>query len=210
MENNGADKSSNGAEKAFDQTGALRIFDSGEEGVALIPLQEVIQHLSTFFWAAIFFGVLMVSVGSLISLLATDYSNSPVIYVMSMFLVSYFIFAVVFIVQGFTRWGRLKKKSVGESLWNKESLGERVGALERRIQLFKIHRDIGQYVFNHVNTMQFDEFNSKLDSLLPFEPDDPRRRKFNQRLMNEGIMTVDKSDPNAWTVTYQIDFDPTA
>ena len=102
MENNGADKSSNGAEKAFDQTGALRIFDSGEEGVALIPLQEVIQHLSTFFWAAIFFGVLMVSVGSLISLLATDYSNSPVIYVMSMFLVSYFIFAVVFIVQGFT------------------------------------------------------------------------------------------------------------
>ena len=209
MDNIGADKTSNGAGKAFDQTGALKIFDLSDEGVALIPLQEVVQHLSTFFWAAIFFGVLMASLGSLISLLATDYANSPVIYVMGMFLTSYFIFAGVFIMQGFSRWGRLKKKSVGESRWNKESLGERVGALERRIQLFKIHRDLGQYVFNGVDTMQFDEFNSKLDSLLPFEPDDPRRRKFNQRLMNEGIMTVDKSDPNEWSVTYQADFDPT-
>lgn len=210
MENTGAFNTSNGTNKAFDQAGALRIFDIGGEGVALIPLQEVEQHLSTFFWAAIFFSVFMASVGSLISLLTTNYANSPVIYLMGLFLVSYFLFAFAFISKGFVRWGRLKKKSVGESLWNKESLGERIGALERRIQLFKIHRDLGQYIFNGEDTMQFAEFNNKLDSLLPFEPDDPRRKKFNQRLMNEGIVTLDKSDPNAMTVTYESDFDPTA
>ncbi len=200
---------SNGSAKAFDQAGALKIFDNDGAGVELIPLQEVNQHLSTFLWGAIFFGIFMASVGSLVSLLSTDYSNNPVIYLMGLFLTSYFVFAFVFTSKGFVRWGRLKKKSVGESLWNKESLGERVGALERRIQLFKIHRDLGLYVFNGESTMQFNEFNTKLDLLLPFEPDDPRRKKFNQRLMNEGIITVDKSDPNAWSVTYETDFDPT-
>ncbi len=208
-ENKSSESKSAPSGRLFDQVGALKIFDIGDEGVALIPLQEVEQHQSTFFWAAIFFGICMASIGSLASLISTDFANKAVIYLMGVFLGSYFLFTAIFAVKGFTRWGRLKKHAIGESAWNKESLGERVGALERRIQLFKIHRDLGHYVFNGINVLPFNEFNTKLDPLLPFDADDPRRKRFNSRLISEGIISVDKSNPKSWTATYEADFDPT-
>jgi len=194
-------------EKVFDTNAALKLLDPRGTGIPLVPLAEVEQHQSTFFWAAIFFGIFAAIVGSLVSLLTTDYGNNPVIYLLSMFLASYFVFFVVFTGRGFIRWRRLRNKSIGSGVWTKESLGERVGALERRIQLLKIHRDLSMHVFNGVYTLPFDEFNQRVDALLPFEPDDPRRKRFNQRLLTEGIISLDKTDPKNWTVTYETDFD---
>lgn len=194
-------------EKVFDNQAALKLLDPKEAGIPLVSLAEVEQHQSTFFWAAVFFGIFCVTVGALASLLTTTYSNPPVILLLSLFLASYLIFFVLFSGRGFVRWRRLKKASVGSGTRSRESLGERVAALERRLQLLKVHRVLGQYIFDGVHILSFDEFNQRVDGLLPFEPNDPRRKKFNQRLMNEGIISVDKSDSQNWTVTYETDFD---
>ena len=194
-------------QRIFDSNTALKLLDPRGAGIALVPLSDVEQYHSTFFWAAVFFGIFAGIVGSLVSLLTTNYSNMPVIYILGMFLCSYFIFCVVFTIRGFMRWRNLKSKSLGPQSWHKESLGERVGALERTVQLLKLHRDLGTHVFNGVYTMPFNDFNKRLDELLPLESDDPRRQKLNQRLLMEGLISIDKSDPNNWSVTYEDNFD---
>ncbi len=194
-------------EKVFDTKTALRLLDPRGAGVPLLPLAEFEQHQSTLFWAAVFFGFFTAILGSLASLLTTAFGNYPVIYLLAIFLTSYFIFFVVFAVRGFSKWRKLRKKSLGAVSWSKESLTERIGALERRIQLYKIHRDIGTHVFNGIETLPYDDFNKTVDGLLPFEPDDPRRKKFNQKLIAEGIIVLDKSEPDNWTVSYESDFE---
>jgi len=196
-------------DKMFDTGTALKLLDPKESGIPLLPLSDVEQHQSTLFWAAVFFGFFAAILGSLISLVSTTYSNTPVIYLLGLFLVSYFVFFVVFTMRGFVRWRKLKYKSLGAVSWSKEPLTERINALERRVQLYKVHRDIGNYVFNGVNVLPFDDFNRILDGILPFDPDDPRRKKFNQRLLTEGIITVDKTDPDNWTVSYDSEFEAT-
>ena len=203
-------KKSESAEQGFDTGTALKLLDPKGTGIALLPLADVEQHQSTFFWAAVFFGIFAAVMGSLVSLMTTAYANRPVVYLLGMFLLSYFIFFIVFTGRGMMRWKSLKKQSLGPGALNKESLAERVGALERRIQLFKIHRDLGMFVFNGVYTLSQDEFDQRIDALLPFEKDDPRRKKFNQKLLAEGIITVDKADPENWTFTYETDYDVTA
>ncbi|MFC1483779.1 hypothetical protein ACFL6Q_01865 [Candidatus Neomarinimicrobiota bacterium] len=200
---------SNDNDRVFDSKVAMKLLDPRGGGIPLVPLADVEQHHSTFFWAAVFFGIFAGIVGSLISLLTTAYTNMPVIYILGMFLLSYFVFFVVFTVRGFLKWKSLRAKSLGPESWHKESLGERVGALERTVQLLKLHRDLGTYVFNGVYSLEFDEFNKRLDELLPLEKDDPRRKKLNQRLMMEGIISVDKSDADSWVVNYENNFDVT-
>jgi len=114
---------------------------------------------------------------------------------------------MLFSIHGFVRWRRLRKSSIGNRSWTRESIGEHVIALEHRIQLLKVHRNLGLYVFNGAHALSFDEFNQRVDGLLPFEPDDPQRKKFNQRLISEGLISVDKSDSEKWTVAYETDFD---
>jgi len=194
-------------EKVFDTKTALRLLDPKGAGIPLLPLAEFEQHQSTLFWAAIFFGFFMAILGSLTSLLTTAFGNYPVIYLLAIFLTSYFIFFVVFAVRGFSRWRKLKRKSLGAVSWSKESLTDRIGALERRIQLYKVHRDIGAHVFNGVNILPYDDFNKIVDGILPFETDDPRRKKFNQKLIAEGIITIDKSESDNWTVSYEPDYE---
>lgn len=194
-------------EKVIDSHAALKLLDPRGASIPLVPLVEVEQHQSTFFWAAVFFGIFCVIVGSLASLLTTAYSNSPVILLLGLFLSSYLVFFVLFSIRGFVRWRRLRKASIGSRSWTRESLGEQVTALEHRIQLLKVHRNLGRYVFNGVHALPFDEFNQRVDGLLPFEPDDPRRKKFNQRLISEGIISVDKSVPDNWSIVYETDFD---
>ncbi len=203
-------KKKDSAEQGFDTGTALKLIDPQGTGLALIPLSDVEQHQSTFFWAAAFFGIFAAVLGSLVSLMTTAYSNSPVVVILGIVLLSYFVFFVVFSMRGAMRWRILKRQALGADAWQKESLAERVGALERRIQLFKIHRDLGIFVFNGVYTLSMDEFDQRIDSLLPFEKDDPRRKKFNQKLLAEGIITLDKADPDHWTVTYESDYDVTA
>ena len=206
----GADSNKgNGLGHGFDTGTALKLLDPHGTGISLLPLAEVEQHQSTFFWAAVFFGIFAAVMGSLVSLLTTTYSNSPVIYLLGMFLLSYFVFFVVFTMRGMMRWKALKRQAMGPGAPNKESLAERVGALERRIQLFKIHRDLGMFVFNGVYTLSMDEFDQRVDSLLPFEKDDPRRKKFNQKLVSEGLVTMDKSDPDNWTISFEAEYDST-
>jgi hypothetical protein len=196
-------------EKVFDTKTALRLLDPRESGIPLLPLSDVEQHQSTQFWAAVFFGIFAATLGSLVSLVSTTYSNYPVVYLLGLFLGSYFIFFVVFSARGFIRWRKLREKSLGSVSWSKESLTERIAVLERRDQLYKVHRDVGMHVFDGVYTLSFDDFNRKVDGLLPFEPDDPRRKKFNQKLLAEDIITIDKTDPENWTVTYNADFEVT-
>lgn len=198
---------SNDNDRVFDTQVALKLLDPKGVGIPLVPLADVEQHHSIFFWAAIFFGIFAGVVGSLISLLTTAYANMPVIYILGMFLISYFIFSVVFTVRGFMKWRNLKAKSLGPESWHKESLGERVGALERMVQLLKLHRDLGSHVFDGVYSLPFDEFNKRLDELLPLEKDDPRRKKLNQRLIMEGIISIDKSNADSWMVNYENSFD---
>ena len=197
-------------ERAFDTGTALKLLDPKESGIPLLPLSDVEQHQSTLFWAAVFFGFFTAILVSLVSLLTTAYGNNPVIYLLGLFLTSYFIFFVVFTVRGTVRWKKLKGKSLGAVSWSKESLTERIAALERRIQLYKVHRDVGAHVFDGVNVLPYDDFNKIVDGLLPFEPDDPRRKKFNQKLIAEGIIELDKSEPDNWTVTYEANFEVTA
>lgn len=194
-------------EKTFDTKTALRLLDPKGAGIPVLPLAEFEQHQSTLFWTAIFFGFFTAILGSLTSLLTTAFNNYPVIYILATFLTSYFIFFVVFGLRGFRRWRKLKRKSLGAVSWSKESLTERISALERRIQLYKIHRDVGTHVFNGINTLPYDDFNKIVDGILPFEPDDPRRKKFNQKLLAEGIITIDKSESDNWTVSYEADFE---
>ncbi len=193
--------------REFDTGTALKLLDPKESGIPLLPLSDVEQHQSTLFWAAIFFGFFTAILGSLTSLLTTAFGNYPVIYLLAIFLTSYFVFFMVFAIRGFSRWRKLKKKSLGAVSWSKESLTERIAALERRIQLYKIHRDIGTHVFNGINVLPYDDFSKTVDGLLPFEHDDPRRKKFNQKLIAEGIIVIDKSEPDNWTVSYETDFE---
>ena len=165
--------------REFDTGTALKLLDSKESGIPLLPLSDVEQHQSTLFWAAIFFGFFTAILGSLTSLLTTAFGNYPVIYLLAIFLISYFIFFMVFAIRGFSRWKKL----------------------------YKVHRDIGTHVFNGINVLPYDDFNRTVDGLLPFEPDDPRRKKFNQKLIAEGIIVIDKSEPDNWTVSYEPDFE---
>lgn len=198
---------SNNSEKTFDAQAALRLIDPKGIGVPLVPLNEVEQHRSTFFWSAVFFGFFATIVGSLVSLITTSYENSPVIYLLEIFLVAYFVLFIVFTTRGFIKWRSLRREAIGAGTWNSESLGERVGALERTIQLLKIHRDIGMHIFKSELTLPLKEFENRLDALLPLESDDPRRKKFDHKLQSEGIISIDKTDPDNWMVTYEYDFD---
>ena len=198
---------SRNSEKTFDARAALRLIDPKAIGVPLVPLAEVELHRSNFFWSAVFFGFFSMIVGSLGSLITTNYDNSPVVYILGLFLISYFILFVVFTTRGFVKWRHLRREAIGPGSWNQDSLGERVGALERTIQLLKIHRDIGMHIFKSELTLPLQEFKDRLDALLPLESDDPRRRKFDHKLQSEGIISIDKTDPENWMVNYEYDFD---
>ncbi len=188
--------------RQFDTTTALRLLASKEAGIALVPLAEMEQPQATLFWAAIFFGIFTAIFGSLVSLLTTAYSNTPVIYILGLFLVSYFAFFLVFTIRGFSKKKRIRRQSLVTDYTGDDSLTRRVGTIERRIFLEKIHQDLGQFVFDKARTISFDEFNKIVDDLMVFEGEDPRRQMFNQRLLGEGLITIDKTDSNHWTVSY--------
>lgn len=188
--------------RQFDTQTALRLLASKEAGIALVPLAEMEQPQATLFWAAIFFGIFTAIFGSLVSLLTTAYSNTPVIYILGLFLVSYFGFFLVFTIRGFSKKKKIRRQSLHTDYTGDDSLTRRVGTIERRIFLEKIHQDLGIFVFDKARTISFDEFNKIIDDLMVFEGEDPRRQKFNQRLLAESLITIDKSDSNHWTVSY--------
>jgi len=192
-------------QQQFDTKTALRLLSSKEAGIALVPMAEMEQPQATLFWAAIFFGIFTAILGSLLSLLTTAYSNTPVIYILGLFLVSYFGFFLVFTVRGFAKKKKIRRQSLEADFTGDDSMTRRVGAIERRIFLEKIHQDLGRFVFDKASTISFDDFNKIVDDLMVFETDDPRRQKFNQRLLAESLITVDKSDSNHWTVSYDPD-----
>jgi hypothetical protein len=194
----------------FDTETALKLLDPRDAGIALVPLAELEQPLSTLFWASIFFGITTAIAGSLVSLLTTAYRNPPVIFLLGLFLVSYMTFFVVFTIRGFVKRKQLRKKTVGSDFYKQDEFTRRIGALERRIQLYKVHRDLGEHIFNGEETLAYSDFNKSLDDILPFEPDDPRRQKFNQKLITEGMVDIDKSDPSNWTVTFNSEFEAPA
>jgi hypothetical protein len=188
--------------RQFDTKTALRLLSSKEAGIALVPMAEMEQPQATLFWAAIFFGIFTAIFGSLVSLLTTAYSNTPVIYILGLFLISYFGFFLVFTIRGFAKKKKIRRQSLDTDFTGEDSLARRVGTIERRIFLEKIHQDLGQFVFDKARTISFDEFNKIVDDLMAFEGEDPRRQKFNQRLLGEGLITIDKSDSNHWTVSF--------
>ncbi len=188
--------------RQFDTKTALRLLSSKEAGIALVPMAEMEQPQATLFWAAIFFGIFTAIFGSLVSLLTTAYSNTPVIYILGLFLISYLGFFLVFTIRGFAKKKKIRRQSLDTDFTGEDSLARRVGTIERRIFLEKIHQDLGQFVFDKARTISFDEFNKIVDDLMAFEGEDPRRQKFNQRLLGEGLITIDKSDSNHWTVSF--------
>ncbi len=188
--------------RQFDTKTALRLLASKEAGIALVPLAEMEQPQATLFWAAIFFGIFTAIFGSLVSLLTTAYNNPPVIYILGLFLVSYLGFFLVFTIRGFAKKKKNRRQSLHTDFTGDDSLTRRVGTIERRIFLEKIHQDLGIFVFDKARTISFDEFNKIIDDLMVFEGDDPRRQKFNQRLLSEALITIDKTDSNHWTVSY--------
>lgn len=189
-------------QKQFDTKAALRLLNSKEAGIALVPLAEVEQPQATLFWAATFFGIFTAILGSLVSLLTTSYSNTPVIYILGLFLVSYLAFFLVFTIRGFTRRKNIRKESLEADYTGEDSVTRRIGAIERRIFLEKIHKDLGKYVFDKATTISFDEFNRVIDEVMNFEEGDQRQQRFNQKLLDEGLITIDKTDNNNWTVSF--------
>ncbi len=192
-------------QQQFDTKTASRLLSSKEAGIALVPMAEMEQPQATLFWAAIFFGIFTAIFGSLVSLLTTAYANTPVIYILGLFLVSYFAFFLVFTIRGFSKKKKIRRQSLETDFTGDDSMTRRVGAIERRIFLEKIHQDLGRFVFDKANTISFDDFNKIIDDLMVFETEDPRRQKFNQRLLAEGLISIDKTDSNHWTVSFDPD-----
>ncbi len=197
-------------EYVFEKETVLRLVVPKGAGIPMLPLAEFKQYLSTLLMAMVFFGLYALILGSLLSLFNTGYDNYPVMNLLVTFFISYFILLVVFLVRGVSGWKKLKEKSLGVVPWSKESLTERIGALEHRLQLYKIHHDIGIHVFNGVTTLPYDDFNKTVEALLPFEPDDPRCKKFIQRLIAEKIIVLHESEPDNWLVSYETYFEATA
>lgn len=186
----------------FDRKSALQLLNSKEAGIALLPLAEMEQPQATLFWAAIFFGIFTAILGSLLSLLTTSYSNSPVIYILGLFLVSYLAFFLVFTIRGFSKRKQLYKRSLEKDYTGEDSIARRLGAIERRIHTSKVHQDLGRFVFDKARTISYEEYNTIVNDLMGFAADDARLQNFNQNLVSAGIITIDRVDPDHWTVTY--------
>jgi hypothetical protein len=63
----------------------VSILTPKEIGVSLVPLQQLEETESSYFWTSVFLSFLSTLLGSIISLLATDYSNKPVLILLGIF-----------------------------------------------------------------------------------------------------------------------------
>ena len=147
----------------------------------------------------------MAILGSLVSLLTTSYSNSPVIYILGLFLVSYMGFFLVFTIRGFSKRKKLHRRSLEKDYSSEDSISRRLGAVERRIHTSKVHQDLGLFVFDKARTISYEEYNTIISDIMNFSADDTRLPHFNQSLVSAGLITLDKIDPDHWTVTYDAD-----
>ena len=192
--------------KTFNIENALNLLSNKRGVIPMVSLSEIEQSQTTLFWAAVFFGIFAALAGAVISLLTTSYGNLPVIYILSLALASYLCFFVIFVVRGFRRRKQIFKSVLEPDLSQPDTVSERLSALESWVQSTKIHYDLKNYVFDKQRSVAFQDFNRKMDELLPFEPDDPRRQKFVQKLMAEGLINLDKTDADNWMVTFEDDF----
>ena len=192
--------------KSFNIENALNLLSNKRGILPMVSLTEVEQSQTTLFWAAVFFGIFAALAGAVISLLTTSYTNLPVVYILSLALASYLCFFVIFVVRGFRRRKQIYRSVLEPDLYEPDTISERLSALENWVQSTKVHHDLKNYVFDKQRSVTFQDFNRKMDELLPFEPDDPRRQKFVQKLLAEGLINLDKSDADNWTVTFEDDF----
>jgi hypothetical protein len=192
--------------KSFNIQNALNLLSNKRGVLPMVSLSEIEQSQTTLFWAAVFFGIFAALAGAVISLLTTSYGNLPVIYILSLALASYLCFFVIFVIRGFRRRRQIYKSVMEPNLSEPDTVGERLSALENWVQSTKVHHDLKNYVFDKQRSVAFQDFNRRMDELLPFEPDDPRRQKFVQKLLAEGLINLDKTNADNWMVTFEDDF----
>ncbi|MFB0516478.1 MAG: hypothetical protein ACETWG_07730 [Candidatus Neomarinimicrobiota bacterium] len=192
--------------KPFNIQNALNLLSTRRDLLPMVSLSEIEQSQSILVWAAVFFGIFAALAGAVISLLTTSYNNLPVIYILGLALVSYLCFFVIFVIRGFHRRDQIVRSVLEPNLSEPVTLGERLSALENWVRSMKMHHDLKNHVFDKQRSVNFQDFNRKIDELLPFEPDDPRRQKFVQKLLAEGMIIIDKTETDNWMVAFEDNF----
>ena len=128
--------------KNFDVQTIMKLIVPKEVGVTLVPLDSMEKIESTKFWEQMFFGIFTALLGSFISLVTTDFNNLPVIYLIGIFGVIFFLCFMAFAIQEKREHDKMRSSAV--------SSGSSSTAIPDYIESYATHRGGGDSTAGYI------------------------------------------------------------
>jgi hypothetical protein len=185
----------------------LNILAPKEINVALVPLNQVNDIETSFFWSSIFLSISSTILGAILSLFTTDYNNDPVLYVLLLFFLIFLIFTISFSVKGFKQRMKARKGSLKRSSETELDDSITPNNYKENIYiglLFKLMYLIREKIFLSKNPRKAEVVK---EIWLEIFGEDPSYKIFNA-LIRAGLFERIEDDDGTFLIKFNSDFDP--
>ncbi len=199
---------SNGSNNShYDFLSVVELLTPQDKNITLIPLKQVKDSDTVFVWASVFWLIFSVTLGSLVTLLLTAYENTTVTYLLVLFLATFLILGVSFIRHGLRLRKEFEEDTQDSRAYRQDMLMRKLNQLRNEALVYRFHRDLVTKVFQNNHTIAITTFNENLHKLFPYELDDTVHKQIVNKLIEDGMILLEKRNGEDPTVEYNPEFD---
>jgi hypothetical protein len=174
-------------QQTIDVATAVRLLAPREVGITLVPLSEVEEAESFAFWTTIFISVLTTIGGTLLGLLASGYSNAPVLYLLLFFGVVFLLISAAFGLK--VRRIRLsaRERTLNPALRKQEIL-QRAQQILHVAQNYEMMTKVRRLVFREGTALDESDYRERLRWLVSEPISDEFLTEFADAVIDSGIV----------------------
>jgi hypothetical protein len=188
----------------------VKLLAPRELGVELVPLSQIEQAESSTLWASIFFGVFCSLLGSVISLHTTAFTNTPVLYILWLFLIAFGALTIAFYVKGHKEKQKARRGLLDNQSPEVEakSEAEQLADAKRLIGIMWKLKVILERVFKDESRISPDEFINRMNPHLSKKLDVTNSSTWINALVSHGAISIEQEPDGKEVIVYNSGWDP--
>ena len=194
-------------EPEFSLNPIVNILTPKEIRVSLVPLSQIEDIETSFFWSSIFLSIMTSIFGSLLSLWTTDFENTPVKTILLIFLIIFIILTGTFSFNAFIKRKNARKESSKNTINAKSNGVEKSESFSDAVGLglmFKLMYLLRDKIFMNKNPRKVETVKELWSEIFS---EDPSYEVFTA-LIKAGVLKRIEEKDGSFLIEFNSEFDP--
>lgn len=194
------------AQKNYDLNSIVDLLIPRENNINLVPLKQIVESDAIFIWATLFWNICAITLGAIIALTLISYENISVMYLLYIFAFTFFILALFFTKNGISSRKAMRNNSQQAQAFRQDLLMRKLNQLQTEALVYRFHRDLGIKVFESNFEIDISSFKENLNRILTIQLDNNLHNEVVNKLIEEGMIFIEKNNGRGTFVKYNSDF----